>query len=112
MDNHNNLLGKVAGVDGLKTGFTRGAGFCLAASALRNGRRVIVVTMGSPDSKTRDIKIAELLERGFAALPAAAPSSAPAAAPIAPAPRNTKAPPPAPVPAPPEPLIKFSIPKR
>ena len=66
MDNHNHLVGKVAGVDGLKTGFTRGAGFCLAATALRNGRRIIAVTMGSPDSKTRDIKIAELLERGFA----------------------------------------------
>jgi D-alanyl-D-alanine carboxypeptidase (penicillin-binding protein 5/6) len=70
MNNHNHLLGKVAGLDGLKTGFTNGAGFCLAATAERNGRRVIVVAMGSPDTKTRDLKVAELIERGFAALPA------------------------------------------
>jgi D-alanyl-D-alanine carboxypeptidase len=82
MVNHNHLLGKVAGVDGLKTGFTRGAGFCLAATALRHGRRVLVVTMGSPDSKTRDLKIAELIERGFSALPAVAPFQAPASSPI------------------------------
>jgi D-alanyl-D-alanine carboxypeptidase (penicillin-binding protein 5/6) len=83
MTNHNHLLDKVAGVDGLKTGFTNGAGYCLAATAVRNGRRIIVVVMGSPDSKTRDLKVMELLERGFAArppLPSVAPgSSAPPA---------------------------------
>jgi D-alanyl-D-alanine carboxypeptidase (penicillin-binding protein 5/6) len=79
MNNHNHLLGKIAGVDGLKTGFTNGAGFCLTATAERNGRRIIVVTMGSPDRKLRDIKVAELLERGFAALPANAPPFSPAA---------------------------------
>ncbi len=109
MINHNHLLGKVAGVDGLKTGFTRGAGFCLAATALRNGRRVLVITMGSPDSKTRDIKIAELLERGFTALPAnVTPLPSPAESPIKPAPRPA-APPAAPGP---EPVIKFSVPKK
>ncbi len=109
MDNHNNLLGKVAGVDGLKTGFTRGAGFCLAATAQRNGRRVVVVTMGSPDSKTRDIKIAELLERGFAALPAGAATPVIGEAPIrpAPAPAAKVAPP-----AADSPPVKFSVPKR
>ncbi|MBI3884332.1 MAG: D-alanyl-D-alanine carboxypeptidase [Opitutae bacterium] len=70
MRNHNHLLGKVAGLDGLKTGFTNGAGFCLAATVERHGRRLIVVTMGSAASKTRDFKVAELIERGFAALPA------------------------------------------
>lgn len=69
MRNHNHLLGKVGGVDGLKTGFTNGAGFCLAATAERNGRRVIVVVMGSPDRVTRDLRVGELIERGFAALP-------------------------------------------
>ena len=109
MINHNHLLGKVAGVDGLKTGFTRGAGFCLAATSLRNGRRVLAITMGSPDSKTRDIKIAELLERGFAALPAnVTPLPSLAESPIKPAPRPT-APPVAPGP---EPVIKFSVPKK
>jgi D-alanyl-D-alanine carboxypeptidase (penicillin-binding protein 5/6) len=71
MTNHNHLIGKVAGVDGLKTGFTNSAGYCLAATAERAGRRVIAVVMGSPDSKTRDLKVMELLDRGFAALPAA-----------------------------------------
>jgi len=66
MRNHNHLLGPVAGVDGLKTGYTAGAGFCLAATAQRNGKRVIAVIMGSADRKTRDLKMAELIERGFA----------------------------------------------
>ncbi len=104
MTNHNHLLGKVAGVDGLKTGFTNGAGYCLAATAERAGRRVIVVVMGSPDSKVRDLKVMELLERGFAARPAPLPTIstaapvAPAAAPAQPAAMPTvktdKAPPP------------------
>ena len=70
MMNHNHLLGKVAGVDGLKTGFTNAAGFCLAATAERNGRRLIAVIMGSPDRKSRDLKMAELIEKGFSLLPA------------------------------------------
>lgn len=81
MRNHNNLLGKVAGVDGLKTGYTASAGYCLSATAERNGRRVIAVVMGSfgPGGqrdlgRTRDIKTIELLERGFAALPAGGPA--------------------------------------
>jgi len=74
MTNHNHLLGKVTGVDGLKTGFTNGAGYCLAATAERGGRRVIAVVMGSPDSKTRDLKVMELLERGFASQPAPLPT--------------------------------------
>jgi D-alanyl-D-alanine carboxypeptidase len=65
MQNHNNLLGKFAGLDGLKTGYTSAAGFCLAATAERGGRRLIVVVMGSPASKTRDMKVMELLEKGF-----------------------------------------------
>ena len=74
MDNHNHLLGKVAGVNGLKTGFTNGAGYCLAASAERDGRGLVVVVMGSPDSKTRDLKVIELLERGFASRSTALPT--------------------------------------
>ncbi len=85
MDNHDHLLARVAGVDGLKTGFTNGAGFCLSATALRNGRRIIVVVMGSPDSKTRDLKVAELLERGFATLPPSVPAVATSAGAVAPA---------------------------
>jgi D-alanyl-D-alanine carboxypeptidase (penicillin-binding protein 5/6) len=76
MVNHNHLLGKVAGVDGFKTGYTKGAGYCLSTTALRNGRRIIVVTMGSADRKTRDKKIMELIEKGFAELPPLPPKPA------------------------------------
>ncbi len=76
MINHNKLLGTVSGVDGLKTGYTEGAGYCLSATAERNGRRVIAVVMGSfgPGGqkdlgKARDLKTTDLIERGFAALP-------------------------------------------
>lgn len=74
MNNHNHLLGKIAGLNGLKTGFTNGAGFCLSATAERNGRRVIAVVMGGLDSKARDLKVAELIERGFTARPAVLPT--------------------------------------
>ena len=113
MTNHNSLVGKVDGVDGLKTGFTNGAGFCLAATATRNGRRVIVVTMGSSQAQTRDLKVTQLLEQGFAVLP---PATLPVAVPdvaetlVKPAPRVI-APAETPVSAD-EPPIKFSIPKR
>jgi D-alanyl-D-alanine carboxypeptidase len=69
MTNHNHLLGKIPGVDGLKTGFTDGAGFCLAATAERDGRRIIVVMMDSPDSRTRDLNVQELINQAFAAIP-------------------------------------------
>lgn len=65
MRNHNHLLAKVRGADGLKTGFTAAAGFCLAATAERDGRRLIVTVVGSPDAKSRDIKVAEFIERYF-----------------------------------------------
>lgn len=81
MDNHNKLLGKVNGVDGLKTGYTVGAGYCLSATALRNGHRVIVVIMGSfgkngeiDKGHSRDLKTADMIEKAFAAIP---PGSAP-----------------------------------
>lgn len=63
--NHNHLLGKVPGVDGIKTGFIAASGFNLAASAKRNGMRLIVVVMGGRSSASRDAKVAELLEHGF-----------------------------------------------
>lgn len=81
MANHNKLLGKVAGVDGLKTGYTRGAGYCLSTTAERNGQRVIVVIMGSfgpggqvDMGRSRDSKTIELIERGFSLLPAGGPA--------------------------------------
>jgi D-alanyl-D-alanine carboxypeptidase len=69
MNNHNHLLGKIAGVDGLKTGFTSGAGFCLSATAERNGHRIIVVMMDSPDSRTRDLNVQQLISDAFIKVP-------------------------------------------
>jgi D-alanyl-D-alanine carboxypeptidase (penicillin-binding protein 5/6) len=70
MRNHNKLLGAVDGCDGLKTGYTRPAGFCLVATAQRGTKRVIVVVLKSPDSKTRDAHVRRLIEEGFAKIPA------------------------------------------
>jgi D-alanyl-D-alanine carboxypeptidase (penicillin-binding protein 5/6) len=70
MRNHNKLLTSVDGCDGLKTGFTRSAGFCLVATAQRGPKRVIVAVMGSPDAKTRDAHVKRLIEDGFAKIPA------------------------------------------
>lgn len=69
MRNHNKLLGSMEGCDGLKTGYTRTAGFCLVATAQRGGKRVIVAVTGSPDAKTRDAHVARLIEEGFAKIP-------------------------------------------
>lgn len=80
MRNHNHLLGSVAGCDGLKTGFTNAAGFCLAATAQRDGKRVIVAVMGSPDAKTRDAHVRRLIEEGFAKIPATSVFSGPPSA--------------------------------
>jgi D-alanyl-D-alanine carboxypeptidase (penicillin-binding protein 5/6) len=69
MNNHNHLLGNIQGVDGLKTGFTSGAGFCLAATAERSGHRIIVVMMNSPDSRTRDLNVRQLISEAFIKIP-------------------------------------------
>jgi D-alanyl-D-alanine carboxypeptidase len=63
--NHNQLLGKVRGVDGVKTGYTVPAGYNLAASSVRKGRRVIVVVLGARTAAARDLLVANLLESGF-----------------------------------------------
>ncbi|WP_375404126.1 D-alanyl-D-alanine carboxypeptidase family protein [uncultured Sphingomonas sp.] len=65
MTNHNHLLGRVTGVDGIKTGYTARAGFTLAASAKRDGRRLIAVVLGATSRQARDDRVGELLERGF-----------------------------------------------
>ena len=63
--NRNTLLGKDPSVDGLKTGHTDGAGFCLAASANRNGMRLVSVVMGAPSEKARAEASAALLGYGY-----------------------------------------------
>ena len=64
-ENHNKLLKTYSGVDGLKTGYIRAAGFNIATSAQRNGRRVIGIVLGGRTSKWRDRKMAHLLNIGF-----------------------------------------------
>jgi len=68
MANHNKLLGTVAGLDGIKTGFTNDSGFTLTASAVRGGHRLIAVVLGSPSGWQRDRDITALLNAGFTAL--------------------------------------------
>jgi D-alanyl-D-alanine carboxypeptidase (penicillin-binding protein 5/6) len=71
-ENHDRLLGTLPGCDGLKTGWYAKAGYSIALTVQRNGRRIIVVVLGSPQRELRDNVATRLVERGFAALPAAA----------------------------------------
>jgi D-alanyl-D-alanine carboxypeptidase len=66
--NHNHLLGRVAGVDGIKTGYTSDAGYNLAASAMRRGQRIVVVVLGETSVSARDARVANLIELGFTEL--------------------------------------------
>lgn len=59
----NKLLGKVPGVDGMKTGYIRASGFHLVVSASRGGRRVIVVVMGGKTGRARDERAALLVDQ-------------------------------------------------
>ena len=62
LTNHNKLLWRVEGADGVKTGFTKKAGRILVSSAIRDGRRLICVTINAPDDWNDH---AALLEDGF-----------------------------------------------
>src|ERR1700733_14374883 len=64
--NHNGLLGRYPGADGMKTGFTCPAGFNVVASANHSGRRLIVVVLGAPSARSRNQEAADLFDRGFA----------------------------------------------
>jgi D-alanyl-D-alanine carboxypeptidase len=63
--NHNRLLDRYAGADGLKTGYIRASGFNLAASAERDGVRLIAVVLGARSPRSRDLHTMGLLERAF-----------------------------------------------
>ena len=64
--NHNGLLGRYPGADGMKTGFTCPAGFNVVGSATQGGRRLIVVVLGAPTPVERTLQAARLLDQGFA----------------------------------------------
>ncbi|MEJ2534034.1 MAG: D-alanyl-D-alanine carboxypeptidase [Gammaproteobacteria bacterium] len=63
--NRNNLLWRDPAVDGLKTGHTEAAGYCLASSAKRDGMRLISVVMGSASEQSRASESQSLLTYGF-----------------------------------------------
>lgn len=63
--NRNNLLWKDKSVDGVKTGHTESAGYCLVASAERDGMRLIAVVMGTQSMKARERESLSLLNYGF-----------------------------------------------
>ncbi len=63
--NRNGLLGRDPSVDGLKTGHTDSAGYCLVTSALRDGMRLVSVVLGSTSMKGRENASAALLNYGF-----------------------------------------------
>jgi D-alanyl-D-alanine carboxypeptidase (penicillin-binding protein 5/6) len=63
--NTNKLVKFYPGVDGLKTGYTREAMYCLTATAEKNGMRVITVIMGAPSPKERNSQITSMLDYAF-----------------------------------------------
>ncbi len=63
--NRNPVLGRVAGADGLKTGYTRAGGYGLVASAKRGGRRLILVVNGLRSDRERQREAVRLLRWGF-----------------------------------------------
>jgi D-alanyl-D-alanine carboxypeptidase len=69
---HNHLLDWYEGADGIKTGYIGASGFNLAASAVRNGHRLVGVVMGGASAGSRDREMAALLDQGFSEVGAGA----------------------------------------
>ena len=59
--NHNRLLGRVEGVDGIKTGYIRSSGFNLVSSTRRGNRHIVAVVMGGSSASSRDARMRELI---------------------------------------------------
>ena len=64
--NHNHLLGRVAGVDGIKTGYTHDSGFNLVTSVRRGDRHIVAVVLGGSSAGSRDAKMRDLIEEHIA----------------------------------------------
>jgi len=116
--NHNHLMSRYEGMDGLKTGLTNASGFNLAASAIRGSRRLIGVVFGGTSAVQRDNYMADLLDDGFrktsgVAMTTAAPPPVPGHKPselIGPGGAATVAQlPPAPTPVAPPPLVSTPV---
>ncbi|MFC3076910.1 D-alanyl-D-alanine carboxypeptidase [Phenylobacterium terrae] len=65
---HNRLLGRVPGVDGIKTGFTNASGYNIAVSGVQDGRRLITIVLGGPSGAARDNNAEDLMLTGFSVL--------------------------------------------
>ena len=63
MSNHNKLLGRVEGVDGIKTGYTRMSGFNLVSSVAVDGKKLVAVVLGGKSGKSRDAEMASLIRK-------------------------------------------------
>jgi D-alanyl-D-alanine carboxypeptidase len=63
--NHNHILTRYDGADGIKTGYIAASGFNLVASAKRNGHRIVAVVFGGSSVKARDNRMIQLLDIGF-----------------------------------------------
>jgi len=62
MRNHNQLLGRVEGVDGIKTGYTQASGYNLVASVRRGNRHIVSVVLGGSSAGARDARMRSLIE--------------------------------------------------
>ena len=90
MRNHNKLLGKVEGVDGIKTGYTRASGFNLVTSVKRGARHIVAVVLGGRSGGQRDARMRSLIDSHIAEASTKSP-----AAQVAEAPKPEPAPAPA-----------------
>lgn len=72
------FLDAYRGADGIKTGYTRAAGFNMVGSAERNGVRIITTVFGGASTAARNAQVAELMDMGFARAPARAATRPPA----------------------------------
>jgi D-alanyl-D-alanine carboxypeptidase len=66
MRNHNKLLGRVQGLDGIKTGYTRNSGFNLVTSGRRGPRHIVAVVLGGTSGAARDARMRVLIEQQIA----------------------------------------------
>ena len=63
--NHNRLLGRVEGVDGIKTGYTNASGFNLVSSVRRAGRHIVAAVLGGRSGAARDARMRQLIEQNI-----------------------------------------------
>jgi D-alanyl-D-alanine carboxypeptidase len=70
---HNDLLGRVEGVDGIKTGYIKASGYSIVTSVTRGSRRLIIVVMGADSARARNAHVEEMIERYIRPKPAGLP---------------------------------------